>query len=69
MRREIWRVVERRLGGAWAVQKKIHIDGLTVWAILTTDSKWPFCEYRQADWAKAREIADELNEREKSHEK
>lgn len=50
MSRERWRVVNRRLGGAWAVQKKIHIDGLNVWAILTTDSKWPFCEYRQSDW-------------------
>lgn len=66
MRQEIWRVVERRLGGAWAVQKKIHIDGLPVWATLTTDPKWSFCEYRQDDWAKAREICDELNEREKS---
>lgn len=62
MSREIWRVVNRRLGVAWAVQKKIYIDGLPVWATLTTDTKWSFCEYRQSDWAKAREICDELNE-------
>lgn len=65
MRREIRRVVER-LGPRWAVQKKLYLNGIPVWAILTTDSKCSTCQCRWRDWVRAREICDELNEREKN---
>lgn len=61
-----WRVV-RRLFGQYAVQKKLYVEGLPVWAILTTNPQLTICEYQPDDWAKAREIADELNERKKNH--
>lgn len=66
MSRARWRVV-RRLFGQYAIQKKLYIDGFPVWATLTTNPKLAIFEYRQDDWAKAREICDELNEREKNH--
>ena len=63
MSRERWRVVER-MGPTWAVQKKLYLNGIPVWAILTTDPKYSTCQCRWRDRARAREICDELNERE-----
>lgn len=64
MRREIWRVVER-MGPTWAVQKKLYLNGHPVWAILTDGSKYSTFQCRWCDRAKAQEVADELNERDK----
>ena len=64
MSRERWRAVER-LGPSWAVQKKLYLGGIPVWAILTTDPKYSTCQCHWRDQAMAQEICKELNEKEK----